>query len=191
MTRRSPVGDESGKEANKKGDLVVTLNPDATPGTTERIVIEVKDRKLSLRETHAELERAMKNRDAKASVIVFSRQDNAPIVVPLQVFGSRSVVVLGKDDLDERALRLGIAAARAFVQRQLNGAGKVADVEAALALVEEGQRALAARSTVKRFLTLAQRQITGASESVEELVEQARRFGISFVDDSSATKLRS
>ncbi len=168
-----PVGDKNGTEANRCGDVLVTLNADATPGGTGRIVVEVKDRKLSMRETHVELERAMKNRDAKAGVIVFSRQEKAPIATPLQVFGSKAVVVLDKDELDERALRLGIAAARCVLQRQLNGAGgNAADVEAALALVEEGQRALVARSTVKRFLTTAQRQITSAGESVEELVDK-------------------
>jgi hypothetical protein len=167
------VGDQSGSNANKCGDVLVTLNADATPGTTGRIAVEVKDRKLSMRETHAELERAMKNRDAKAGVIVFSRQEKAPTATPLQVFGSKVVVVLDKDEPDERALRLGIAAARCVVQRQLNGTnGKAGDIEAALALVEEGQRALVARSTVKRFLTQAQRQITSAGESVEELVDK-------------------
>ena len=74
-----PVGDQNGNEANRCGDIVVTLNADATPGTTGHVVVEVKDRKLSMRETHAELERAMKNRGATAGVIVFSRQEKAPI----------------------------------------------------------------------------------------------------------------
>jgi hypothetical protein len=168
-----PVGDKSGNEANKCGDALVTLNPDDTPGTTGRIAVEVKDRRLRMREIHAELERAMKNRDAKAGVIVFSRQEKALTSTPLQVFGSKVVVVLDKEELDERALRLGIAAARCNVQRQLSGAdGNAADVEAALVLIAEGQRALVARSTVKRFLTQAQRHITGAGESVEELVQK-------------------
>jgi hypothetical protein len=168
-----PVGDQNGTDANRCGDILVTLNSDATPVATGRIAVEVKDRKLSLRETHAELERAMKNRAATAGVIVFSRQEKAPIATPLQMLGSKVVVVLDKDELDERALRLGIAAARCVVQRHLNSTtGKTADVEAALALIEEGQRALVARSTVKRFLTTAQRQITSAGDSVEELVDK-------------------
>jgi hypothetical protein len=158
------VGDQSGT-VNKCGDVLVTVNPDATSGATGRIVVEVKDRKLSMRETHAELERAMQNRDAQAGVLVFSRQEKAPISTPLQVFGSKVVVVLDKDELDERAVRLGIAAARCAVQRQLNGARTdAADIDGALALVEEAQRALVARSTVKRFLTQA-------GNSVEELVD--------------------
>jgi hypothetical protein len=152
-----PVGDQNGDEANKCGDAVVTLTPDATSGSTGRIVVEMKDRKLTLRDTHVELERAMKNRDAKAAVIVFSKQEKAPTSAPLQVFGSKVVVVLDKDDLDERALRFGIAAARCIVQRQLNNTrnGVMVDVDGALALVEEGRRALVARSMIRRFLTQA------------------------------------
>jgi hypothetical protein len=166
------VGDQTGNEANKCGDALVTLNPDATPGASGRIAVEMKDRKLTMRETHAELERAMKNRDANAGVIVFSRQEKAPTSMPLQVFGAKVVVVLDKDEMDDRALRLGIAAARCVVQRQLSSAdGNTADIEAALALVEEGQRALVARSTVKRFLTQAQGRITDARDNVDCLVD--------------------
>jgi hypothetical protein len=165
-----PVGDLDGSAANKCGDVLVTLSPDATAAATGCIVVEAKDKRLSLRETHAELDRAMKNRDAQAGVIVFSKQEKAPTVVPLQTFGSKVVVVLDKDELDERALRLGIAAARCFVQRQLTGADRKAlDTEAVLALVEDGQRELVALTTVKGCLTRAEKQITAAGDWVDGL----------------------
>jgi hypothetical protein len=167
------VGDHLGNAANKSGDVVVALSTDATPGAAGRIVLEIKDKKLSMRETHAELERAMKNRDAQAGVIVFSREEHAPTALPLQMFGSKIVVVLDKDELDERALRLAIAAARCVVQRQTNSTVSGAnDIEAALALVEEGQRALALRSTAKRCLTQAQRQLVGAGDGIDQLVDK-------------------
>jgi hypothetical protein len=167
-----PVGDQTGSAANKRGDALVTLNADATPGTRGRIVVEAKDRKLSIRDTHAELERAMKNRDAAAGVIVFSSQEKAPTSTPLQVFGSKVVVVLDKDDLDERALRLGIAAARCFVQRQLNSTrGEAHDIDGALELVDQGQQALAAHTTIKGFLTQAHTQINNAGGSIEGLIK--------------------
>jgi hypothetical protein len=165
------VGDTNGSDGNRCGDIVVTLNEADTPGTTARIAVEVKDRKLSMREAVAELERAMKNRDAKVGVMAFSGQAKAPISTPLRVFGSKVIVVFDKEDADDRALRLGLAAARCAVQRQLNGsAGKAADIEAALGLVEEGQRALASHSTIKRCHTTAQRQIASAANEVQGLV---------------------
>jgi hypothetical protein len=167
------VGDTNGNEANRCGDIIVKLNEADTPATAARVVVEAKDRKLSMRETFNELERAMKDRDAKAGVMVFSSQAKGPISTPLQVFGSKVIVVLDKDEIDDRALRLGLAAARCAVQRQLNGsAGKDVDLDGALALVEEGQRTLASHSTIKRCHTTAQRQIANAVGEVEGLVEQ-------------------
>lgn len=166
------VGDTNGSDGNRCGDIVVTLNEADTPGTTARIAVEVKDRKLSMREALAELEKAMKNRAAKAGVMVFSGQAKAPISTPLQVFGSKVIVAFDKEDADDRALRLGLAAARCAVQRQLTrSAGKAADIEAALALVAEGQRALASHSTIKRCHTTAQRQIASAANEVQGLVD--------------------
>jgi len=150
----------------------VTLNEADTPGRRAQYIVEVKDRKLSLRDALRELERAMKNRDAMAGVIVFSSQSKAPIAVPLQLFGNKAMAVLDKDELDERPLRLALVSARCAVQRQLYTPGGGGDVEAALALVEEGQRALSCHSVIKRCHSTAQNQITSAAGQVHALVEQ-------------------
>lgn len=166
------IGDAGGAGGNKCGDVAVTLNEADTPGRRAQYVVEVKDRKLSLRDALREVERAMKNRDAAAGVIVFSSQEKAPIAVPLQLFGNKAVAVLDKDNLDERPLRLALVSARCAVQRQLYAPGEGGDVDAALGLVEEGQRALSCHSTIKRCHTAAQNQITSAAGQVQALVEQ-------------------
>lgn len=166
------VGDAGGVGGNKCGDVSVTLNDADTPGKHGQYIVEVKDRKLTLREALRELERAMKNRGAKAGVLVFSSQDKAPVEVPLQLFGNKAIAVLEKDDGDERPLRLALVSARCAVQRELYAAGEGGDVDAALALVEEGQRALACHSTIKRCHTAAQNQITSATGQVNALVGQ-------------------
>jgi len=115
----------------------------------------------------------MKNRDADAGVIVFSRQEKAPTSAPLQPFGSKFVVVLDKDDLDERALRLGIAAARCTVLRQLSGnRAEAVDVDGVLSLVDEGQRVLVARSTVRRFLTQAGNSVDELVDTLDDILRQ-------------------
>jgi hypothetical protein len=166
------VGDSGGAGGNKCGDVAVTLNEADTPGRRAHYVVEVKDRKLSLRDALRELDRAIKNRDATAGVIVFSSQDKAPIAVPLQLFGNKAIAVLDKDDPDERPLRLALVSARCAVQRQLYAPGDGGDVEAALVLVEEGQRALACHSAIKRCHSAAQNQITSAAGHVQALVDQ-------------------
>lgn len=166
------VRDEAGSDGGRCGDILVTLNGSDTPGATARYVLEVKDRKLSLKESVRELERAMKNRDAKAGVLVFADPTKAPIATPLQLFGNKALVVLDKHDPDVRPLQLALAAARCAVQRQLNGVGNGAELEAVVALVEEGQRALACHATIKRCHTTAQRQIASASGEVGALIAQ-------------------
>lgn len=166
------VGDTNGSAGSRCGDVVVTLNEADTPGTSARYVIEVKDRQLTAKEAMRELEQAIKNRDAKAGVIVFSAQAKAPISTPLQLFGNKAVVVLEKDDPDARALQLALANARCAVQRQLNSVGKVTDIEAVLRLLEGGQRALSCHATIKRCHTTAQNQITSAAGQVQTLVDQ-------------------
>ncbi|HXG75729.1 MAG TPA: hypothetical protein VNJ53_04095 [Gaiellaceae bacterium] len=166
------VGDHGGAGGSKCGDIAVTLNEADTPGMRAQYVVEVKDRKLSLRDALRELERAMRNRDAKAGVIVFSSQEKAPIAVPLQLFGNKAIAVFDKEDLDERPLRLALVSARCALQRQLYVPGEGGDVEAALALVEEGQRALACHSAIKRCHSAAQNQITSAAGQVHALVQQ-------------------
>lgn len=166
------VGDTNGSEGSRCGDIVITLNEADTPGARARYVVEVKDRKLPLKEAMRELEKAMKNRDAKAGVIVFSGQTKAPIAAPLQLFGAKAVVVLDKDEPDPRAFQLALANARCAAQRQLNGVGEVSDLEAVLALVEQGQQALACQTTIKRYHATAQKQIVLASREVRALIDQ-------------------
>ncbi len=166
------VGDTGGAGGNKCGDVAITLNHVDTGGKRAQYIVEVKDRKLSLRDAMRELERAMKNRDAQAGVLVFSSQAKAPIDVPVRLFGNKAIAVLDKDDLDERPLRLALVSARCAVQRQLYAGGDGGDVDAALALVEEGQRVLACQSAIKRCHTAAQNQITSASGQVRALIEQ-------------------
>ena len=58
------------------------------------------------------------------------------------------------------------------VPPQLYAPGEGGGVEAALALVEEGQRSLSCHSAIKSCRTAAQSQITSAAGQVHALVEQ-------------------
>jgi hypothetical protein len=91
------VGRSTGSTGSRAGDEVVTLCPDDTRGATARYVLELKDRKLGLNATFAELERAMANRDASVGIAVFSRDQHAPVPGPFQFWGNYGIVVLDKD----------------------------------------------------------------------------------------------
>jgi hypothetical protein len=172
----SAVGDVGGSGGRRSGDIVVTLNTSDTHGAGACCVIEVKDRRLSLNEALRELERAISNRDAGAGLIVFSNQEKAPITVPLQVFGSKAIVVLDKHEPDPRALQLALIHARCLTLRQLNVPTDTADLKAVLALVEEGKRKLANHAAIKRCHTAAQNQIASAAGQVDGLVDGLDRI---------------
>lgn len=73
------TGATTGTADDKVGDFVATLNPKDTGGRALRVVVEAKDRPLSMPKTLAELDAAMLNRGAVAGVIVFRNQRLAPI----------------------------------------------------------------------------------------------------------------
>src|SRR5207237_9869454 len=59
------TGATLGATGNKCGDHVIYLNPEATCARDLRIVVEAKCRRLGIQAGLAEIERAMKNREAE------------------------------------------------------------------------------------------------------------------------------
>src|SRR5439155_5982564 len=57
---------------SKKGDFVVTVDPARTGGADVRVVIEAKDRAMSVRSIREELREAKQNRSAAVGLVVFS-----------------------------------------------------------------------------------------------------------------------
>ncbi len=57
---------------SKKGDFVLTVNPAHTAGAELRIVVEAKDRSMSVRQIRDEIRAAKANRAAAVGVVVFS-----------------------------------------------------------------------------------------------------------------------
>ncbi len=70
---------------SKKGDFVVTLDPDTTRGAAVRLVIEAKDREISGRAMRDELNEAKRNRDAAVGLVVFSTAHAPAGIAPFDV----------------------------------------------------------------------------------------------------------
>ena len=80
------TGTETGAmAASKKGDFVLTLNPDAAAGCELRLVIECKDRYVSGRAMRDELREAKSNRDAAVAVVVFTPAHAPAGIAPFDV----------------------------------------------------------------------------------------------------------
>lgn len=166
------VGTIGGGDGNQIGDIVVSLNAGDAPSGDARYVVEAKDKKLGLRQALDELDKAIANRGAKAGVIVFASQDKAPISAPCRGYGNKIIVVLDKAEIDTQPLRWALMSTRLTIQREVRGRSDELDLEGALALVEEGQRALDCHANIKRCHSAARNQIEGAVTHTGDLVER-------------------
>ena len=166
------TGRSVGATGSQAGDEVVTLCLDDTRGATARFVLELKDRKLGMKATFEELDRAMDNREALVGIAVFSRQEHAPVAGPFHFWGNYAVVVLDKDVVDDGALRLACLWARWMVRRQLGDTAMEVNAERVAGLVEDGRRALDHVSTVRRYHTSARKCIDQAGGQVTAMASE-------------------
>lgn len=169
------VGQVPGSRGNRRGDEVVVLNEADTFGKNAAIVLEIKDRKLGASKTFEELDAAMENRDALAGIAVFSSQANAPTSAPFHYVGNRAVVVLDKDELDERPLKLALLWARWVVRRQLGEASVDLDLGRVEELIDEGRGALKRVAVIRRCLSTGKKQVDEAIGHVSELANDIER----------------
>jgi hypothetical protein len=107
---------------NKKGDFVVTLNPESIGGRDRRVVIEAKDQPSQKLAGKAGaltyLTQAMENRAADAGVLVCSTAVPALVGHRLRVYaGNRILVRYDKAEGDTLALEVACQLARALAAR--------------------------------------------------------------------------
>lgn len=80
------TGTDSGDAGrSKRGDFVLTIDPDLTRGSELRVVVEAKDRKVGGREIRDELREAKANRDAAVALVVFTPAHAPTGIAPFDV----------------------------------------------------------------------------------------------------------
>ncbi len=82
---------------SRKGDFVLTVDPGLTRGRDLRLVIEAKDKRMSLPEIRKELAAAKENRGAAVGVIVFTPAHAPTGVDPFTVIGGDVYCVVDPD----------------------------------------------------------------------------------------------
>jgi hypothetical protein len=158
------TGAEPGADGGKVGDIVVEINPAYTQGHRARVVVEAKCRKLSMRASSAELERAMTNREAQAGLLVFASTDLAPLagrsirVLP----GNRVIAVFDADGPDTITLEAACAIARASAAR----AAMETSSECDLACLDQHLRRLMAVLDEAKAIA---RGVTAARKGVDQI----------------------
>jgi len=137
----------------KKGDFVLTVDPSRTRGLDLRVVVESKDRAMSVRAIREELAAARQNRSAQAAVIVFTPQHAPANVDPLAIVGRDVWCVLDPLTPDRLPLECAIRLARIFALDALRDAPAEVDVDAVGRALDGVRGQLSAIQGMKAGLT--------------------------------------
>jgi hypothetical protein len=168
---------------SKKGDFVLGIDPTRTRGVDLRVVIEAKDRSVSLRRFSAELAEAKENRRAAIALAVFTTQGAPAGVAPLAVIGSDVYCVYDPEaDATPIALEAALRLARALALASLRESAVQLDVPAVQEALAEIQRAVGEVQGMKSRLT----SISKAAGEVSGLLDSMRLAVLRSVKDVEA-----
>jgi hypothetical protein len=97
---------------SKKGDFVLTLDARVARGCDVKVVVEAKDRPMSMRAIREELREAKENRGAAVAVVVFSEAHAPSGIAPFHLVGDDVYCVIDPDDPQPATLEAAIRLAR-------------------------------------------------------------------------------
>ena len=138
---------------SKKGDLVITIDPSRTRGTTLRIVVEAKDRSMPLNRMTNELAAARVNRSAVVSLAVFTPHSAPSSIAPFALFGQDVYATYDPETEDATALEAAYRTARILALLTLRDAQVQLDAEAVSRSLEDLTRQVDVVRGLKTKLT--------------------------------------
>lgn len=156
---------------SKKGDFVLTLDPDLCRGADLRVVVEAKDRRMSGREMRDELRAAKTNRDAAAALVIFTPAHAPAGIAPFDVRAGDVYAVIDPADPDPATLEAAVRLARLLALatlRQNEAEVNLGEVQAALTAIRE---ALEVVRSLKVQLTNIGTSSTTVSQGLDKLRE--------------------
>lgn len=158
------------------------IDPTRTRGVDLRVVIEAKDRSVSLRRFSAELAEAKENRRAAIALAVFTPQGAPAGVAPLAVIGSDVYCVYDPEADEAIGLEAAVRLARALALASLRESAVQLDVPAVQEALAEIQRAVGEVQGMKVRLT----GISKAAGEVSGLLDTMRLAVLRSVKDVQA-----
>jgi len=138
---------------SRKGDFVLTLDPGLTRGHDVRIVIEAKDRPMSLRAIREEMREAKENRGAAVGVIVFTPTHAPSGIDPFTVIGDDVYCVVDPESPEPAFLTAAIRLARLLALATLDDREVEVDAAAIARALAGVREQLEAIKTLKSNLT--------------------------------------
>lgn len=155
---------------SKKGDFVITINPDQTVGAELRVVVEAKDRAMSGRAMRDELREAKENRAAAVGLVVFSPAHAPSGIAPFDVRAGDVYCVVDPADPDRATLEAAVRLARLLALATLRETVAEIDGEAIRAALNAVRAELEAIKGIKATLT----SIANSSASVQACLDKLR-----------------
>jgi len=155
---------------SKKGDFVITLDPETARGAALRVVVECKDRKVSGRAMRDELTEARRNRSAAVGLVVFTPAHAPAGIAPFDVRMGDVYCVLDPDDPEPATLDAAIRLARLMAMSTLRDTSTMVDSGAVHAALVRVSAELDALRGLKTKLTT----IGTAADAVGAGLDQMR-----------------
>jgi len=166
------TGDEIGEVLrSKKGDFVITMNPDRTGGADLRIVVEAKDRGMSSRSIREELREAKENRAATVGLVVFSQAHAPSGIAPFDIRAGDVYCVIDPSAPDPATLDAAVRLARLLALATLREVEADVDAEAIRAALAAVRAELDALKGIKATLTSIANNATGVQSALDRLRE--------------------
>ncbi|HET7702205.1 MAG TPA: hypothetical protein VFK35_02320 [Candidatus Limnocylindrales bacterium] len=166
------TGGETGEVLrSKKGDFVVTIDPARTGGADVRVVVEAKDRGMSVRAIREELREAKQNRAAAVGLVVFSPAHAPTGIAPFDVRGGDVYCVIDPEAPDPAILEAALRLARLHAVAGLRDVAAEIDVEAVRRALEAVKAELDALKGIKATLTSIATSTAGVQAGLDRLRE--------------------
>ncbi len=166
------TGNDAGDAGrSKKGDFVLTLDPDLARGCDLRVVIEAKDRRMSGREMRDELRAAKTNRDAAAAFVVFTPEHAPTGIAPFDVRAGDVYAVIDPADPDPATLLAAVRLARLLALTTLRESEAEVDLGEVTACLTAIREALETVRSLKVQLTNIGTSSAAVSQGLDKLRE--------------------
>jgi len=177
------TGTEAGDAGrSQKGDFVLTVDPNLTPGCELRLVVEAKNRGMSGREMREELRAAKTNRDACIALVVFTPEHAQAGIAPFDVRAGDVYAVLDPADPDPATLQAAVRLARLLALASARASAEELDTAPISESLRTIREALEVIRALKVQLTNIGTTSAGVSTSLDKLravviasIEQAER----------------
>jgi len=167
---------------SKKGDFVLTLDARVARGCDVKVVIEAKDRPMSMRAMRDELREAKENRGAAVAVVVFTPAHAPSGVAPFNLVGDDVYCVVDPDAPEPATLEAAIRLARLLALASL----VEHEVEVDAAAIASALTAIREQLEVVRSLKAQLTSISTATKAVWSGLDTMRSNIITRVAEAEA-----